>query len=281
MKTPAWARLLSKVSRGLNSVDVAQQIVRDELLFAFVPPSQRDGFTFDAYSKSRVYGQGGDYFLDGLFAWEAAILDDSRVPRSGRVLLGAAGGGRELQALIARGYDVDAFEPVAPLLESAVAVARGTRSTVVQAAYQDLVARAVGRSGPLDPLSGPFDLCLFGWGSMSHLTEPSDVVATLRAVRTLAPRAPVIASFLLRSGKTPALQGGARTLRYGLRGLLAASGGRPVPDGIKFGTSYGFFYEFSRGELTDLCAQAGYEIAVINELPHPHALFLPSDGEVD
>src|SRR5882724_468985 len=117
MNPPTWSRLLYRFSRALSALDVGQQIVRDELLFAFLPPSQRNSLTFDAYALSRPYVAGGEYFLEGLWAWETALLEDHRVPRSGRVLLGAAGGGRELRALLERGYEVYAFEPVAPLFE--------------------------------------------------------------------------------------------------------------------------------------------------------------------
>lgn len=275
MMTMTWSGLLYRASRALSSLDVAQQVVRDELLFAFLPASERNRLTFDAYAHSRPYVAGGEYFLAGLWAWEAALLEDSRVPRAGRVLLGAAGGGRELQALIARGYEVYAFEPVAQLCESARTMAHGSAASVVQASYEDLVARATRKPGPLDDLSGHVALCILGWGSLSHVTEPAAVVATLRAVRTLAPEAPVIASFTLRTQGEPDVKGGARKLRHVLRRALQAVGGSPVSPGLKFGTAHGFFYEFSRTEFVELCAQAGYEVACLNEMPHPHALLLP------
>lgn len=277
MDYPTWSRLLYRFSRALNSANMGQQVVRDELLFAFLPPSQRNGLTFEAYSRSRGYVVGGEYFVHGLWAWEAELLDDPRVPRSGRVLLTAAGGGRELRALLERGYEVFAFEPVKNLFESARSVEKeaGSKATVVQASYQDLVAKAAGKSGPLDGLGGDFDLCVLGWGSLSHLTEPDGVLETLRAVRALAPKAPVIASFLLRTKGTAEVKGGARRLRQGLRWVLEAVGAPPVPEGLQFQTAYGFFYAYSRGEFNAVCERAGYEVALIGELPHPYALLLP------
>jgi hypothetical protein len=278
MNTPTWARLLYRFSRALSALDAGQQIIRDELLFAFLPASARNGLTFDVYSRSRGYVVGGEYFLHGLWAWEAALLDDPRVPRSGRALLAAVGGGRELKVLLERGYEVFAFEPVGPLFESArsVGVAAGSRALVVQASYQDLVAKAEGKSGPLDGLAGRFDLCVLGWGSLSHLTEPGAVLETLRAVRALAPDAPVIASFLLRTKGTPDVKGGARKLRHGLRRLFEAAGASAVPEGLRFGTAHGFYYQYLASEFTELCGRAGYEVAVIGEMPHPHVLLLPS-----
>ncbi|MES1185313.1 MAG: class I SAM-dependent methyltransferase [Myxococcales bacterium] len=277
MNAPIWSRLLYGFSRALSALDIGQQIVRDELLFAFLPPSQRSGLTFDAYSRSRSYVVGGAYFLHGLWAWEAALLGDPRVPRSGRVLLPAAGGGRELQVLLERGYEVFAFEPVYPLFESArsVGVAAGSRATVVQANYRDLVAKADGKPGPLDGLGGHFDLCLLGWGSLSHLTEPGAALEALRAVRALAPDAPVIVSFLLRIKGTPDVKGGARKLRHGLRRVFKAIGAPEVPVGLRFGTSHGFCYEYSASEFIELSERAGYQVAVVSEHVYPHALLLP------
>lgn len=275
MNAPSWSQLLYRVSRALTALDVSQQIVRDELFFAFLPPSQRNVLTFDAYARSRLYVAGGEYFLEGLWAWEAALLEDSRVPRSGRVLLGAAGGGRELCALLERGYEVFAFEPVAPLFECARNIADGKNAVVVQANYDDMVARAAGKSGPLDNLAGHFDLCILGWGSLSHLTELDAVLDLLRALRALAPEAPVIVSFGLRTKGTPDVKGGALRLRHGLRRALGAMGARAVPPGLKFATRHGFFYEYSVTEIRELCARGGYAFERFCEVPHPHALLLP------
>ncbi len=275
MKAPWWSHLLYRFSRTLSALDLGQQIVRDELLFAFLAPRQRNFLTFEAYGRSRRYVPGGEYFLEGLWAWEAAVLEDSRVPRSGRVLLAAAGGGRELRALLERGYEVFAFEPVAPLFESARTIAQGKNARVVQASYDDLAARAEGRSGPLDGLNGHFDLCILGWGSLSHLTDLNAVLETLGALRALAPAAPVLVSFSLRTKGKPEVKGGALKLRHGLRRALARVGGRAIPPGLKFATPHGFFYEYSAGEFSELCQKAGYDFERFCELPQPHALLMP------
>ncbi|HET7541983.1 MAG TPA: hypothetical protein VFK05_19055 [Polyangiaceae bacterium] len=252
--------------------------MRDELLFAFLQPNQRHELTFETYARSRPYVSGGEFFIEGLWSWEIALLEHSRVPRCGRVLLGAAGGGRELRALLELGYEVFAFEPVAPLFESARTVAQGKRAVVVQADYDDLVARAKGKSGRLDGLGGHFDVCILGWASLSHLTEMGAAVDTLRALRALAPEASVIVSFVLRSTDRPAVKGGAGKLRNRLRRLLGGAGAHPVPSGLRFATHIGFYYEYSVTEFTELCAQTGYAVEHFCETPYPHALLLPIAG---
>jgi hypothetical protein len=258
----------------LTTVDAIQQSVRDELLLAFVPLDQRSSLTFDVYARNREYVQGGGVFSKGLFPWELALLNDSRIPRSGRVLLAAVGGGRELCALLERGYEVWGFEPVAALLESARGVARGSNANLAKASYQDLVARAHGQKGVLDAFQGPFDFCVLGWGSLSHLTEPGAVIDVLRALRALAPKAPVLTSFLLRASVEPTI-GGSRKLRRVLRRTFAAVGGFPVASGLQFHVGSGFIYAFSREELVRLCREAGYDVALFSELGYPHALLLP------
>jgi hypothetical protein len=274
MKAPTWSRVLCHFSRQLSAVDAAQQIVRDELLFAFVKPRERPALTFEAYGRSRNYIRGGVH-ATGLFPWEAALLDDSRIPRSGRVLLAAAGGGRELEVLMQRGYEVYAFEPVLRAFQNARDIARGSDAVVAQATYDDLVARATGRPGPLDDWRGPFDFCFLGWASLSHLTQPSDALDVLLAMRTLAPNAPVMTSFFTRHAGPSLRGGGARELRRVLRRVLAAIGGSSVEEGLQFYTGEGFLYSFTQQEFFDLCDQAGYEVGFFSDVDCPRALLLP------
>jgi len=276
MAAPLWSRLLFYASRALSSADVAQQVLRDELLFAYMHPNQRGALTSAAYALNGDYIPGGAIFGAGLFPWEKALLENPRVPNSGRVLVAAAGGGREVAALLARGYDVYAFEPVEPFLESARRVVQGSGSRVVGASYADLVERAAGRDGgPLRDCTGPFDLCLLGWGSLSHLTEPGVVVQVLQGLRVLAPCAPVITSFMLRRGEAEATNGGARKLRRVVRRVLQSVGGRATPPGLSFLNFAGFLYSFSQEELFELCRQAGYAVHYFSDRDYPHALLLP------
>jgi len=271
-----------RISRNLNAIHQAQQIVRDELLFAFLSPAQRAALTFDAYARSGHFSPGGEFFTLGLFAWEVTLLDHPRVPRAGRVLLAAAGGGRELRALIERGYQVYGFEPVEALVRSAQEIARGSDATVVRASYEDLLARAQGRSGALDDMHGPIDLCHLGWGSFSHLTELDEALGVLTALRGLAPRAPVILSFRMREPTAAQRFGKEQKFRHGLRRLLTMVGGHQVGPGLEFYAATGFTHAFSQDEINALFDQAGYELEYFSELgDYPHALLLPRtvDGE--
>lgn len=276
MRPPAWARLLYRASRSLSSLNRAQEIVRDELLFGYLRPEARSELTLSVYAKTHGYLEGGEIFAQGLFPWEAAMLDHQRVPRAGRVLLGAAGGGRELAGLLARGYEVTAFEPVEPFFESARRSARGSSAVVLKGSYADLVRRARDASGPLSPVQGPFDLCLLGWGSLSHLSSTREVAEVLAAIRSLAPRAPVLTSFWAGVSIKPSRLGGATRLRRAARGVIASLGGKPFPRGLEFLTDVGFMLTFTEQELAEASALGGYDVALFDEADYPHALLVPT-----
>ena len=169
---PLWARALRGIDRLAWYAYHAHEITRDELLFALLEPELRADATVAAYSDMRTYLPGGTTFENGLFGWEESLLEQPSLPRAGRVLLAAAGGGRELKALLARGFGVTAFEPNPVLFEGASSVAAAAKDArVLRATYADLVAAAT-HEGPLASLAQEsFDFVLFGWGSFTHLTE--------------------------------------------------------------------------------------------------------------
>jgi len=253
----------------------AQEILRDELLFAYLPASARSAFTVDSYSPEHSYVSGGYVFEMGLFDWEKALLDGPLLPRSGRVLLGAAGGGRELKGLAERGYVVSAFEPAPDLLAAARQVASSfPGSRVVHATYSDLCALARGESSKLAGFELDVDLVWLGWGSISHLTEPGEVLALLRAVRTLLPDKLVVLSYLPRGSEAEKGRG-ARKLREALRSVFGRLGGAPVPEGLDCHTLSGFAYLFTEEEFSALVQQAGYRALMRQRDPFPHAVLSP------
>jgi len=272
---PLWARALRALDRATWVAYHAHEIARDEILFAWLHPDLRSMATVAAYSEMRTYLPGGETFESGLFNWELSLLARPEVPRSGRVLLAAAGGGRELKALGERGYSVTAFEPNPVLFEGVLQVATSLRAVqVLRAAFADL-APAVNGDGPLAGLrTQVFDWVLFGWGSFTHITERDEQAATLRAVRALAPGAPVVLSFFLRKPVAP--ESRSRRVRLFLREAFSRAGGRAsVAPGLSYDSGGGFVYSYTVEELHQLGAMTGYRIAFLDAQIFPCAVLLP------
>ncbi|MEZ4405705.1 MAG: class I SAM-dependent methyltransferase [Polyangiales bacterium] len=159
------------------------------------PTQTREAITARVFAAEDTYAPGGPTYEQGLFAWERAALAHASVPASGRVLLGGAGGGRELKALAAMGYEVVAFEPSDGLVDALTAVAREVGATALQGSYRDL-ARAKDGVGLAVLSEQRFDLVVLGWASFAHLTDDDDRRALFVALRALAPDAPVLISYL-------------------------------------------------------------------------------------
>jgi len=255
----------------------AHEVLRDEVLVAFVAPELRDAVTAAAYSRDETYLPAGATFEQGLFAWESALLERPELPRRGRVLLAGAGGGREAKVLADRGYEVLAFEPVERYCTACIEALGDRRNLqVVCASYDDLLDLARNRSGPLAGYRGPFDLIWLGWGSFAHVTVAEDQTAVLTSLKTLAPNASIVLSFFMRASSEEA--GAAAGLRRKLRWALRMLGGRHASPGIRFWPWAGFAYAFTRTELRDLFRATGYSPAVLHEEPYPHALLVPENA---
>jgi hypothetical protein len=254
----------------------AEEIARDEILRAWLEPNLRDVVIADAYEKQTGYLPGGNTYERGLFEWEAKMLDSDPFPTSGRILLGAAGGGRELRVLLERGFDVVAFEPNPALRAGAQNVADERRGrAVIDATYADLVRAAKTKTGPLaGAVAAPFAATILGWGSLTHVLTREDQRALLEAVRACCPSGPVLISFFLRA----ATNGGAKSdrLRSALRFAFKQLGGQSAPEGLTYEMNGGFVYSYTEEEIHELAFRAGYEVVHLAADPFPHALLLPA-----
>jgi SAM-dependent methyltransferase len=238
-------------------------LLRDLLLASRLAPHEQEALTLALYQKASTYSPGGTAFEQGLFSWEERVFSDPIWPASGRILVGAAGAGREALALVRRGFEVVAFEPCPPLAEAGHLLAQRTPGlTFHEGSYGDLIAAVQGHGGPLASLrDASFDAVVLGWGSLSHLLDRGQRAALLRALPRLAPGGPVLMSFLVdwpRGGRE-------QRLRAALRRRLGA-------DLPHFSPEAGFFHLFTRGEVEALAAEAGYTPRCYQEDPYPHAL---------
>jgi hypothetical protein len=269
---PSWIRatlLLDTVARRCQRLVAT---IVEEALLACVAPEQRDSVTLQLYETQPTYYPGGARFRAGLFGWERQAITGGVFPARGHILVGGAGGGREVLALTELGYRVSAFEPAEALVNGAkAAVESNGRSRLVRGAYSDLVRAADGQPSPLgDAVKPPIDGVILGWTSFSHVLSAQDRLALLCALHKLAPNAPVLMSFFGRAsndiGRTRAL----------LRRLFARLGCRyraTLGDG--FMPWAGFYYALTPDELSSLADAAGYRILQSDFQSNSHALLVP------
>jgi hypothetical protein len=275
-RVPLWARAFLRVDRAVSFCVRMVGVVRDEILLAWLSPEQLDLLSGEYYGRSPDFLPGGSVFRQGLFAWERDAVTSPPFPASGRILIGAVGGGRELNELCRMGYAVAAFEPSRVLAKAAREVAGSyPGAAVVQATYRDLVRTAEGAPGPLrQMLDGqPIDAVILGWGSISHVIYRKDRLDLLIATRRIAPAAPVLVSYLALD---PLPRGRSEAFRFRLRSFLRGQISRGGPSGQVTHFSGGaFVHRFEPGELEGLALDAGYEVAAISVRPYPHAVLVP------
>ena len=275
-------RALLALDRGASTLARLVSTARDEAMLAWIPPERRARINDLLYATQRTYAPGGNAFEQGLFEWERTALAHPRFPRGGRVLVGGAGGGREMAALRALGYGVVGFDPCEPLVQSGRALLdEGGSASLVTASYADLVRAARGDSTALAPLlaRGPFDAVVLGWGSFSYLSSTDEAVELLRALRRLAPAAPVLLSFLRPTGAADAAPGRFQSM---LRRIFARLGAPArVGAGDAFAPWSGFYRAVAMGDVGTMAARAGYEIAILRADWYAHALLVPAPADAE
>jgi hypothetical protein len=277
---PPWLRALNRVAAASHRLARLAAAVRDESALAWTAPAARANLTASLFDRAPTYAPGGATFALGLFDWERELLAPP-FPQRGRILVGGAGGGREAVALLERGYHVIAFDPARELVRRGAPVVAAAGGALIAASYADVIRQAAGDSTPLTPLLGtPVDGVLLGWGSFSLVVSDGERVALLRAVRAIAPAAPVALSFDEHSESDPAESGVARAraaLRrlYGRRGAPGYSGER-----MRYAPWAGILRESTAPEVETVARAAGYEVAKHGSAPG-RMLLMPVAGATD
>lgn len=269
-RSPWWFTACQVATRGVRRTAGFAVGVLDEVVCFAASKEQRPAITTATYDDAKWYAM--DWSADvELFPWEFHAVERLGLTKGSTVLLGAAGGGRELEALARDGLRVLAFEPSGLFANAAQVAANHDSARVWRAEYGDLISVAKSGSGQLSALTGEtFDAVILGWGSIGHVLDPVDRVAVLRAARRLAPDAPLLCSYL---GEQPSAQGRRARVRARLRRL------RPTMDpGLRFRSGIGFFHAFQPGEIAGLAEDAGYRVEHEEWAGFPHAILRPDDS---
>jgi hypothetical protein len=210
---------------------------------------------------------GDEHNLGGLFGWE-----DDAVRRffadTASVLVLAAGAGREMAVLAARGLHVDGFECAPELLDL------GNRLLGEQGL--DAVIQPMERDR-CPALSATYQGAIIGWSAYMLIQGRTTRIELLRRVRDhLEPGSPLLLSFFFRQGRERRFRV-ARAVANGLRRVL----GRPPRDlGDYLAPTFVHFFdeEEIRGELT----AAGFRLELYSTTGYGHAVGIAeASGGVD
>ena len=220
--------------------------------------SELDAVDAYYYSKHLIYRDEG-YNSQGLFGWESKAFD-AHFSGCQRVLVTAAGGGREVLALRERGVEALGFE-CHPALVAAAQQAlahRGQPTSAIQSCARD--------EWPSDE---HFDGAIIGWGSYSLMRGRARRVDFLRGAAASLPKGgPVLLSFFRRSGL--ALQHRvALAVGNSIRRLS-----RRVPLEPGDGLVPNFVHQFSEAQIREELAAAGFDCVHFQTSPYGHAVAL-------
>jgi hypothetical protein len=208
------------------------------------------------YARKGMY-RAGDYNRGGLFRWEREAVS-RYFPARGKLLVTAAGGGREVLALLRMGYVVDAFECNRELAGFA-------NSLLTASGYPPSVA--VCERDVCPPLDGPYDGAIVGWSSFMLIPGRLRRIRFLNQLRrAVRPGEPILLSFAVG-------ESGHRTLAAGcafgnlFRRLRGAERIEPGDD-----LSPNFVHHFSREEVARTLEAAGFRLAHFSTEEYGHAV---------
>jgi hypothetical protein len=256
---PAWETLIHRLDDLAARVILATSAVdrtyrrfdrlRSELVSAFASDAVLDHVNDLAYGRTDAYRPDRAAFREYLFPWEEKVVERFFPRPPARIVVGGAGGGREVFALIRMGFDVVAFEPSHALITSMAETAPPQAAIDIrQGSYDQMPTLFPHRAGP------GFEAAILGWGSFSHLRTETARLETLESFARLT-EGPILVSFLgLRVAVSP------QPAKLGR--LLPRRPGR-TPDDV-FSVGIGFYHRVNEDEVRRLAGAAGLRVVYSN-----------------
>jgi hypothetical protein len=208
------------------------------------------------YSRDQRY-RTDEYNKAGLWDWEQSAFDAHFVDCT-RVLLAAAGGGREVIALRRRGIEVEAFESDPDLVRYAnrLLEREGMAPDIQRVPWDDSPDGAEECDG-----------AIVGWGAYMHIRGRERRILFLRGLRTrLVTGSPILISFNTRRDDSPYFRGIAvigNVVAFLLRRSRVEIGDSLVPN---------YAHYFTKAQLESEMAAAGFELISFESLEYGHAV---------
>jgi len=177
-----WSHRFFRVVHG------GAQVLFEGFWMGLLPESVYDAISEKSYGQGKLY-TNASYLDQGLHFWEDLAVR-TYFPPGGRVLVAAAGGGRELIALVRNGFQAAGFECSHAMVEAGrLALAeRGLAATL------DWVPPCVAPR-----MEGPFDALIVGWNGYCYISPRARRLAFLKDLRSqLRPGSPTLVSTAMR-----------------------------------------------------------------------------------
>lgn len=221
-----------------------------------------DAVTADAYRRGTTFSSA-EHNRRGLFSWERDAVA-AHFPSRARVVIAAAGGGREALALVAQGFRIVAFDPDKNLVAEC-------RKQLTADEEQDLTLTTAPPNAVPAIADAAFDAGIVGWGALGHMTSAEKRTKFLRAFAgLLKPGAPALISFHMRPSASRS-----DGLRYAIARTVAAVtfGRRPEKgDRLRIENEASFLHLFTKDEAKAQIEAGGFAVVHFSELPEAHVV---------
>jgi len=248
--TPAsWrVKCFTFAHRWFNRLDHLANALHKGFWIGFLPPDELNAYTAERYDDSQFIGSV-EHIQSGLFDWEAPIVE--RYFREGsRILVAAAGAGREILALRKAGFHPDGFECNPQLIR------------IGQDTFQLLgETYPVTQCLPDKVPQGPriYEGLLVGWTGYAHIPTKARRIQFLQKLHERAlPHSALIASFFTRdhgSRYRAISHGTAKISRF----ISFAHNAGPVELGDDI-HPIGYVHRFTREEIEAELKAAGFQM---------------------
>jgi hypothetical protein len=223
--------------------------VHEGVWLGYLSADDLNAVTARHFDESQFYASNA-HNLSGFFDWEPPLLE-RYFRRGSRILVAAAGAGRETLALRKAGFDAEGFECSLPLVRAS------------QEIFNQLGESKYVTYSPPDAVpSGPpvYDGLIVGWSGYTHIPTTLRRIAFLQALRQRAlPRSPLLISFFTR------LPESSDDVVYRTATLCRFFGGRELLSPGDHLEWRRYVHRFTRDEVEEELRMAGFLIEYYNE----------------
>lgn len=248
--------LIYKLLRTANSLIHKLQQFHEILWLGIINKSLADKIDIRYYNDTFKYSQK-QYNLQGLFEWEKTVVEQY-YSKCKKILIGGAGGGREIVALSKLGYDVTGFESNAHLVE-----------------FGNILLKEVGiyksikltKRDCCPDNNEQYDGIILGWGMYMLIPGKERRITLLKNLRNkIPPDSPILLSFFSRKeeinifGK---ITKHANFIRKLFRKQPLQTGDRLQPNLVHY---------FTENELRNELEAGGFRLVDYSTMSYPHAV---------